>query len=172
MSCAGKSRAAHGPLSRLCGRDETRTAGFCQTGCQSSGKHFHGDIREPKISNRTNGARRQVQGGRRRFNGGQQYERIQLPFRGGYDGFVRPRESIDINPEQNPFVKGAVTEPPKGKAFDRPSKRQSAHSRGQPGISCRVMSLLRPSSGRAGSGVEIGAARRTISTSRRTAASR
>ena len=38
--------------------------------------------------------------------------------------------------------------------------------------SCRVMSLLRPSSGRAGSGVEIGAARRTISTSRRTAASR
>lgn len=89
-----------------------------------------------KFRNRTNGARRQVQGGRRRFNGGQQYERIQLPFRGGYDGFVRPRAG-DRDRHQsraNPFVKGAVTEPPKGKAFDRPSKRQSAHSRGQPGI--------------------------------------
>jgi hypothetical protein len=42
--------------------------------------------------------------------------------------------AIDINPEQNPFVKGAVTAPPKGKAFDRPSKRQSAQRRGQPGI--------------------------------------
>ena len=50
-------------------------------------------------------------------------------------------------------------------------KRQSAHRRGQPGI---IMPgdvvAYRPSSGRAGSGVEIGGARRIISTSRRTAA--
>jgi D-alanyl-D-alanine carboxypeptidase len=42
--------------------------------------------------------------------------------------------AIDINPEQNPWVDGADTAPPKGRAFDRPSKRQSAHRRGQPGI--------------------------------------
>jgi hypothetical protein len=42
--------------------------------------------------------------------------------------------AIDINPEQNPWVNGADTAPPKGQAFDRPSKRQSAHRRGQPGI--------------------------------------
>ena len=42
--------------------------------------------------------------------------------------------AIDVNPEQNPWVKGRVTVPPKGRAFDYPGERQSAHRRGQPGI--------------------------------------
>ena len=42
--------------------------------------------------------------------------------------------AIDINPIQNPWVKGDNTQPPGGRPFDTPSKRQAAHRQGQPGI--------------------------------------
>ena len=42
--------------------------------------------------------------------------------------------AIDINPIQNPYVKGTEVDPPQGRAFDSPAKRQAAHDGGQPGI--------------------------------------
>jgi|SRR5262245_22288135 len=42
--------------------------------------------------------------------------------------------AIDINPIQNPYVKGAEIDPPQGRAFDSLVKRQAAHDRGEPGI--------------------------------------
>jgi hypothetical protein len=42
--------------------------------------------------------------------------------------------AIDINPVQNPYVKGADVQPPAGRAFDTLAKRQAAHNQGQPGI--------------------------------------
>jgi D-alanyl-D-alanine carboxypeptidase len=42
--------------------------------------------------------------------------------------------AIDVNPIQNPYVKGAEVDPPAGRDFDTPPKRQAAHDRGQPGI--------------------------------------
>jgi hypothetical protein len=42
--------------------------------------------------------------------------------------------AIDINPIQNPYVKGAEVDPPNGRAVDTAAKRQAAHDRGQHGI--------------------------------------
>ena len=42
--------------------------------------------------------------------------------------------AIDINPVQNPFVRGGRTVPPAGRAYDRPQKRLAAHRAGEPGI--------------------------------------
>src|SRR5436190_17537467 len=42
--------------------------------------------------------------------------------------------ALDINTIQNPYVKGAEVDPPQGRDFDTPAKRQAAHDRGQPGI--------------------------------------
>jgi len=42
--------------------------------------------------------------------------------------------AIDINPIQNPYVRGAEVDPPQGRAFDSLAKRQAAHDRGEPGI--------------------------------------
>jgi D-alanyl-D-alanine carboxypeptidase len=42
--------------------------------------------------------------------------------------------AIDVNPIQNPYVKGAEVDPPQGRDFDTPAKRQAAHDRGQHGI--------------------------------------
>jgi poly-gamma-glutamate synthesis protein (capsule biosynthesis protein) len=42
--------------------------------------------------------------------------------------------AIDINPIQNPWVKGNNTQPPEGRPFDTPHKRQAAHQQGQVGI--------------------------------------
>jgi len=42
--------------------------------------------------------------------------------------------AIDVNPVQNPYVKGADVEPPEGRAFDTLAKRKAAHERGQHGI--------------------------------------
>ena len=42
--------------------------------------------------------------------------------------------AIDINPVQNPFVKGTNTDPPSGRPFDTLAERQAAHAAGQPGI--------------------------------------
>jgi poly-gamma-glutamate synthesis protein (capsule biosynthesis protein) len=42
--------------------------------------------------------------------------------------------AVDINPVQNPWVKGNEVDPEAGRPFDRVSKRQAAQDRGQPGI--------------------------------------
>jgi len=42
--------------------------------------------------------------------------------------------AIDINPVQNPYVRGAEVDPPQGRAFDTLAKRKAAHDRDQPGI--------------------------------------
>jgi len=42
--------------------------------------------------------------------------------------------AVDINPVQNPWVKGNEVDPEAGRPFDRVPKRQAAENRGQPGI--------------------------------------
>jgi hypothetical protein len=42
--------------------------------------------------------------------------------------------AVDINPVQNPWVKGNEVDPEAGRPFDRVPKRQAAQNRGQPGI--------------------------------------
>jgi len=42
--------------------------------------------------------------------------------------------AVDINPVQNPWVKGDEVDPEAGRPFDRAAKRQAALNRGQPGI--------------------------------------
>jgi hypothetical protein len=42
--------------------------------------------------------------------------------------------AIDINPVQNPWVKGDEVDPQAGRPFDRVPKRQAAEKQGQPGI--------------------------------------
>jgi poly-gamma-glutamate synthesis protein (capsule biosynthesis protein) len=42
--------------------------------------------------------------------------------------------AIDINPVQNPWVKGNEVDPVAGRPFDTVPKRQAAQNRGQPGI--------------------------------------
>jgi poly-gamma-glutamate synthesis protein (capsule biosynthesis protein) len=42
--------------------------------------------------------------------------------------------AIDINPVQNPYVRGAEVAPQEGRAFDTLAKRKAAHERGQHGI--------------------------------------
>jgi hypothetical protein len=42
--------------------------------------------------------------------------------------------AIDINPVQNPWVKGNEVDPEAGRPFDTVPKRQAAQNRGQPGI--------------------------------------
>ena len=42
--------------------------------------------------------------------------------------------AVDINPVQNPWVKGDEVDPEAGRPFDTVPKRQAAQNRGQPGI--------------------------------------
>ena len=42
--------------------------------------------------------------------------------------------AVDINPVQNPWVKGNEVDPVAGRPFDTVPKRQAAQNRGQPGI--------------------------------------
>jgi hypothetical protein len=42
--------------------------------------------------------------------------------------------AVDINPVQNPWVRGGRTRPAQGRAYDRPDKRRAAHRAGQPGL--------------------------------------
>jgi poly-gamma-glutamate synthesis protein (capsule biosynthesis protein) len=42
--------------------------------------------------------------------------------------------AVDINPVQNPYVRGGETAPAAGRRFDTPPKRGEAHARGEPGL--------------------------------------
>ncbi len=42
--------------------------------------------------------------------------------------------AVDINPVQNPYVRGAETAPPAGRAYDTAERRRAAQARGEPGL--------------------------------------